>query len=49
MPRVEVCDDGCDIDFFVLLDRSNSLIPAETKPSSWGYLGGRFVAIDYGS
>ena len=31
-----------------LTNLPDRVIPAENKASSWGYLGGRLVAVDYG-
>jgi hypothetical protein len=50
MPRVEVCTaETAPADYEPLTDGLDHVVPAEHKPSSWGYLDGRLVAIDYGS
>lgn len=51
MPRVRVMTkqefEGFDFEGFV--ERADYAIPAEAKASSFGFLDGRVVAIDYGS
>jgi hypothetical protein len=52
MPRARVCTDAdglTDDDYRRLTHHTDRCVPAEWKPSSWGYLpDGRLVAIDYG-
>lgn len=55
MPRAEVLDDGDGRDDAALeamlsdfCNRPDYVVPAELKADSFGYLGGRLVAIDYG-
>lgn len=48
MRRAKPCSDADALDFDALTNRPDYVIPAEPKPSSWGWLDGRVVAIDYG-
>ncbi len=52
MPRVRVMTDEEfeDFDYYVFTRRSDgSVVPVEAKSDSFGWLGGRVVAIDYGN
>lgn len=52
MPRLEVCSEDQEPtreEFEALTDKEDYRVPAEHKASSWGWLDGRLVAIDYGS
>jgi len=52
MPRVRVMtrDEFARFDYHGFTHRADgSIVPAESKPDSFGWLNGRVVAIDYGN